>query len=551
MNIPAPHLTPTAAPKTSLVGRISAFWNFETPDPNARNVFRVALVMFIAVFASTPAYAFIAFQTGAWQIVVVIILTSLIAVSSGLGMMFSRRGLVERGLAVTIFSIQIVCVAAATLLQVGMILALVNFLAGVGAIAQTLTSRAAYRAIIFTIIACTLMGLLEIYPPAFQYPIPAVGSILLILAVGIVSIFSIIVVRQFGSYPLHIKLIVIFMVIALAPAGAVAFSQFQTGTPTAAQVSSTELVLLLAAGLAGLAALGIAQLLAGPIERLTAVAERVIAGDLNTQARVESGDEIGKLADTFNNMTTQLRQTLEGLEQRVADRTKALATSSEVSRRISTILDQEQLVREVVTQVQSAFNYYHAHIYLTDESNGDLVMAGGTGEAGQVMLARGHKIAKGKGLVGRAAEHNSTVLVSDVSQEPQWLPNPLLPETKSEVAVPISIGDRVLGVLDVQHNVAGALKQEDADLLQSIANQVAFAIRNARSYTDVQAQAEREALIGSIGQKIQGTISVENALQVAIREIGRALNGAKTRVVLNENSTVGSVQEDKTAAVRS
>jgi len=295
----------------------------------------------------------------------------------------------------------------------------------------------------------------------------------------------------------------------------------------------TIIVVVVAVLIASILGTFVARNITTPIIELADAAETVSAGDFSQQVEIDSQDEIGTLATAFNSMMKQLSDLVGTLEQQVSDRTRALETSTEVSRRLSTILDQEQLVSEVVEQLRSAFDYYHAHIYLYDEGKQNLVMAGGTGEAGRAMLAGGHSIEKGRGLVGRAASSNQTVLIPDVSRAIGWLPNPLLPDTKAEVAVPIAIGEEVLGVLDVQHNISEGLDEEDVDLIQAIANQVAVAVRNAQAYQQVQRQAVLEAQISAITQRIQSATTIEDVLRIAVSELGQALETERADIELS------------------
>jgi putative methionine-R-sulfoxide reductase with GAF domain len=258
----------------------------------------------------------------------------------------------------------------------------------------------------------------------------------------------------------------------------------------------------------------------GRLAELIQVTESLTAGDYQARAKVSRRDEIGTLGLAYNDMAGELQNTLDNL----ARRSLQIETSARVSRRLSTILDENQLVFEVVDQVRNSFDYYHAHIYLFDDAKENLIMVGGTGEAGQTMLERDHKIETGQGLVGRAGSTNQVVLVPDVSQEKGWLPNPLLPETVAEIAVPIASAGVVLGVLDVQQDSVGGLGESDVDLLQLIASQVAAALQNARAYSEAQRQAQREAQLGDIGGRIQETSNVEDALKVAVRELSLALD---------------------------
>ena len=279
--------------------------------------------------------------------------------------------------------------------------------------------------------------------------------------------------------------------------------------PVEEQFEEALILALLIMGAAALAALGVAHLLAGPIIRLTDVAAQVAGGNLNAQATVESGDEIGTLAAIFNTMTKQLREFIDSLESRVSARTQQLETMVKIGQRLTGILDLSDLLREVVNRTKETFNYYHTHIYLLDEKGDMLILAQGYGEAGAEMKARGHNIsmAAPRSLVARAAREGRVISVADVQIDPNWLPNPLLPETRSEMAVPILLGSQVVGVLDVQSERANGLAQEDETTLQALANQVAVAVRNARLFTETQdalyeAQRLQQVYTGQTWEKL-------------------------------------------------
>ena len=262
---------------------------------------------------------------------------------------------------------------------------------------------------------------------------------------------------------------------------------------------STLVILAVAAGLGVFVAL----LFARPLGQLADAANKIAAGNFDERVEITSGDEIGTLANSFNYMAEQVKESITLLDQRVQERTRALEVSAEISRRLTAILDPNELAQEVVNEVQSSFNYYYAQVYLFDDAGENLVLTAGTGEAGAEMMKRGHKLPKGQGLVGRAAETKESILVADTSQDPDWLPNKLLPNTQAEAAVPIIVGERVLGVLDVQDDVKEDITDSDIALLESLASQVAVALQNAASYDRAEtALQEAKSLVDSAPEAI-------------------------------------------------
>jgi len=173
----------------------------------------------------------------------------------------------------------------------------------------------------------------------------------------------------------------------------------------------------------------------------------------------------------------------------IAARANQLETVATVSTTASTVLNPDELLQNVVNLTKERFGLYHAHIYLLDENWSTLLLAAGAGDVGKQMVDTGHAIQLDveRSLVARATRAKNPIIVNDVRKEADFLANPLLPDTVSEMAIPMIVGDKVLGVFDVQSKDANGFSDEDAQIYSTLASQVAIALQNARLYQEQSA----------------------------------------------------------------
>jgi len=264
--------------------------------------------------------------------------------------------------------------------------------------------------------------------------------------------------------------------------------------PLNTQVRGLIIVMAIVVLLAAAAAFVFSQVLVSPILKLTTTAEEVSAGDLGRRAEVTVSDEVGTLATAFNTMTSRLQETLQGLELRVAERTQNLELAAEVAHSVSQVRALDIMMRDTCDLIQKKFDLYYVQVYLTDPSQTKLVLEAGTGEVGAQLTGRGHSLPlNASSINGRAAVEKHTVLISDTSASATFRPNPLLPDTRAEMAVPLIVADKVVGVLDMQSSQHGVLDKEALPAFEALAGQLAVAIQNANLVADAeQARAEVE-----------------------------------------------------------
>jgi GAF domain-containing protein/HAMP domain-containing protein len=280
---------------------------------------------------------------------------------------------------------------------------------------------------------------------------------------------------------------------------AVARSETEQQTQSTIRLAATLLVAMLVFAIA--VSLGLGRVIAAPIQRLTQVASQVSAGDLSVRAPITTSDEIGTLASAFNTMTSRLRESLEELEKRVEERTLELSSANErnerrakqfeaiahVARTISSTRDLDILLSQITTVISQEFGFYHVGIFLLDTAKEYAVLSAANSAGGKNMLARGHRLRVGEtGIVGYVTGTGKPRVALDTGVDAIFFDNPDLPETRSEMALPLRVGDESIGALDVQSTEPNSFLQEDINILSTLADQVSIAIQNARQFEETQ-----------------------------------------------------------------
>lgn len=217
-----------------------------------------------------------------------------------------------------------------------------------------------------------------------------------------------------------------------------------------------------------------------PLQSLSEITRKFAEGDWSQRAEVRSDDEIGALASSFNNMADEIGGVYHSLEQKVEERTRQIQTAAEVAQSITTITNLDEMLKKTAELLVQQFGYHQASIYMVDRSGKFVDFKSGFGSATKGLMEKNYRLEVGSAsIIGWVSANNRTRIASDVSEDPLHLKNELLPETRSEASVPVSLGNLVLGVLDVQSTQPGAFSKDTVIMLQTLASQIAAAIQTA------------------------------------------------------------------------
>ena len=280
--------------------------------------------------------------------------------------------------------------------------------------------------------------------------------------------------------------------------------------------------------------------------------ERVI-GALICQSVTQPNQYEARDLELLSNIASQAAVSLQNANLFSESRrlSAQLQSAVEIARATSETLAQEELLRRAVHLIQERFGYYHAGIFLMDDTRQFANKREATGEAGEEMKRRGFKLAVGsQSVVGSVTYTGKSLLVNDVTKDSIHRANPMLPDTRSQLGIPLKIGQRILGALDVQSTQFDAFTPDDVAVLQTLADQIAVAVDNARSFELVQRSTEtarsRVAELSTLfdfSQTMSGiSLQTEEIAETTILRMVEILGGAVSSGLSILNTETGTME---------
>jgi HAMP domain-containing protein len=283
----------------------------------------------------------------------------------------------------------------------------------------------------------------------------------------------------------------------------------------------------------------VATRLLRPLGTLTELAQRLSRGDWTFRVPEDREDEIGALAYSLNRMADDLSDVYRSLEERVDERTKQVRTAAEVARAVISTASLDDLLRRAVELIRTQFGYDFVSIFLLEQEGDFAVLSEATGDAGLALVAEGYLVPVGsQSVIGWVTGNNQPRVVSEVQPEDTNRRRDLMPYTRSELALPLQTSGRVLGAMDVQSRQQDAFRQQDVEVLQTLADQLSAAILNARLAQISTVAAERARLVSEITSELSGQLEIDEVLERAARALQRGLGSPEVMIKFNTDESL-------------
>lgn len=229
------------------------------------------------------------------------------------------------------------------------------------------------------------------------------------------------------------------------------------------------------------------QMVVPPIRRIRNAILAMIRGEFDTVVQdTERNDELGNLATSFVDMREYMRELTEDMNRRLVERTRDVQVTQDISQAVTNERDLDRLLERVVTLITQNFpSIYHAQIFMLDETRKNAVLKASTGAAGRELLARGHKLGVGSvSVIGQVTEQGQVIIARDTAESTVHRQNEFLGDTRAELAIPLRLGNMLIGALDVQSKQRDSFDPNQVAALQTLADQITIAIENTRLYAE-------------------------------------------------------------------